>query len=66
MFGLIFFVLVGLRTQVVREHLIPHTYLQALVAEKREPRDKPPPYQKDIDDALAARTATRQNLTLTG
>jgi hypothetical protein len=34
-FGLIFFsVLVGLRTQVVKEHLIPHKYISTMVAHR--------------------------------
>jgi hypothetical protein len=36
----IFSVLVGLHTQVVKEHLIPHT--STMVADKRKPRDKWP------------------------
>jgi hypothetical protein len=73
-FGSIFFVLVGLRTQVVKEHLIPYTYLPWL--QINENLETSPYHIKDsqkVNDApvtsaqLAARTAAaavHQNLTL--
>jgi hypothetical protein len=74
-FGSIFFsVLVRLRTQVVKEHLIPHTYLQWLHINEnletsphhiKDSRKNQRPMTPQVTSAqLAARTAACQNLTL--